>query len=77
MTAVTMTLAAVLILLGLATATAQSISGVSCDDVRRLSRAEQDYWSARLNLSGEQRHRIYVACYVNYRGHETVAAAGR
>lgn len=36
---------------------------VSCEDVRNLSKAEQDYWSKRLNLTAEQRHRIWVACY--------------
>ena len=39
---------------------------VTCEDVRHLSSAEQDYWSKRLNLSGEQRHRIWVACYRDY-----------
>lgn len=59
--------------IGLAPAGAQSFNGVTCDDVRSLSHAEQEYWSARLNLSAEQRHRIYVACYQNYhpqRGHD-------
>jgi Spy/CpxP family protein refolding chaperone len=39
---------------------------VSCEDVRKLSKAEQDYWSKQLNLTGEQRHRIWVACYRDY-----------
>jgi len=36
---------------------------VSCEDVRNLSAAEQDYWSKRLNLTEAQRHRIWVTCY--------------
>jgi Spy/CpxP family protein refolding chaperone len=36
---------------------------VSCDDVRALTKAEQVYWSKKLNLSAEQRHRIYQECY--------------
>ena len=59
-------LAAVLLICGFAPALAQSFHGVTCDDVRRLSPAEQNYWSQRLNLSTDQRHRIYVACYQNY-----------
>ncbi|HEY1735845.1 MAG TPA: hypothetical protein VGG12_04300 [Methylovirgula sp.] len=51
---------------GLTPAMAQSISGVSCDDVRRLTPAEQDYWSHRLNLTSAMRHQIYVACYQKY-----------
>lgn len=39
----------------------------TCEDVRGLSKAQQDYWSKRLNLTGEQRHRIWVACYKDYR----------
>lgn len=39
----------------------------TCEDVRGLSKAQQDYWSKRLNLTGEQRHRIWVACYRDYR----------
>lgn len=69
---------AVLFLLsGLMPAAAQSYHGVTCDDVRRLSPAEQNYWSERLNLSAEQRHRIYIACYQNYRhrGHDVSPVA--
>lgn len=40
---------------------------VSCEDVRKLSSAEQDYWSKQFNLTHEQRHRIWVACYRDYR----------
>ncbi|HKH81934.1 MAG TPA: hypothetical protein VKA03_10110 [Methylovirgula sp.] len=40
---------------------------VTCEDVRGLSTAEQDYWSKQLHLSSQQRHLIYAACYLNYR----------
>ncbi len=35
----------------------------SCEDVRSLTRAEQVYWSKRLNLTIEQKHRIWLECY--------------
>jgi Spy/CpxP family protein refolding chaperone len=38
---------------------------VTCEDVRNLSSAEQDYWAKRLNLTDAQRHRIWVTCYQN------------
>ena len=63
MDAIKIQLAALFLVCGLVPAVAQSYNGVSCDDVRHLSPAEQDYWSQRLNLSSAQRHRIYVACY--------------
>jgi hypothetical protein len=63
--------AAVSLLVCLGPAGAQSYNGISCDDVRALSSAERNYWSKRLNLSAEQRHRIYVACYrKQFRGHD-------
>jgi hypothetical protein len=65
MNAVTTALVAALTLFGLVPAGAQSYHGISCDDVRMLSGAERVYWSDRLNLSAEQRHHIYVACYQN------------
>jgi hypothetical protein len=36
---------------------------ITCDDVRGLTRAEQNYWSKQLNLTPDQRHRIWVECY--------------
>ncbi len=39
------------------------VQAVTCEDVRSLSRAEQDYWSKQLNLTREQRHQIWQACY--------------
>jgi hypothetical protein len=69
MDAIKIPLASLFLVCGLLPAAAQSFHGVSCDDVRRLSQAEQDYWAQRLNLSSGQRHRIYVACYQKYDPH--------
>lgn len=38
----------------------------TCEDVRGLSTAEQNYWSKQLQLSSAQRRLIWVACYRNY-----------
>jgi hypothetical protein len=51
------------ILVGLVS-TAQAFT---CEDVRSLSRTEQEYWSKRLNLTREQRHQIWQACYGKFR----------
>ncbi|HTJ01953.1 MAG TPA: hypothetical protein VL492_04115 [Methylovirgula sp.] len=65
---------ALFLLSGLMPVAAQSFHGVTCDDVRALSKAEQDYWSERLHLTSEQKHRIYVTCYQHYHpGQNTVA----
>ena len=72
MNEITITLAAMLLTVGLVSAGAQSYNGITCDDVRALSSAGRNYWSNRLNLSAQQRHRIYVSCYQNHfrvRGH--------
>jgi hypothetical protein len=37
--------------------------GITCDDVRGLTRAEQNYWSKQLNLTSDQRRRIRAECY--------------
>ena len=44
-----------------------SAMAFTCDDVRGLSRAEQDYWVKRLNISATERHQIWLACYRDYR----------
>jgi Spy/CpxP family protein refolding chaperone len=44
-----------------------SVQAVTCEDVRSLSRAEQEYWSKQLNLTREQRHQIWQACYGRFR----------
>ena len=45
------------------TASATPALAFSCADVRGLSKAKQIYWSKRLNLTPDQRHRIWVECY--------------
>ena len=47
-------------------AASSSARAVTCEDVRALSSEEQDYWSKKLNISAEQRHRIWIACYRDY-----------
>jgi hypothetical protein len=50
---------------------------VTCQDVRDLSAAEQDYWSARLNLTSAQRQQILAACYGHhFRAHLGERARG-
>ena len=44
-----------------------SAMAFTCDDVRSLSSAEQDYWAKRLGVTPTERHRIWVACYRDYR----------
>ena len=44
-------------------ATSTPSLAITCDDVRGLTRAEQSYWSKQLNLTPDQRHRIWVECY--------------
>jgi hypothetical protein len=48
-------------------ALAPSAMALTCDDVRGLSHAEQDYWAKRLSISAAERHRIWVVCYRDYR----------
>ena len=43
------------------------VQAVTCEDVRGLSHAEQEFWSKRLNLTREQRHQIWQACYGRFR----------
>jgi hypothetical protein len=38
----------------------------TCEDVRGLNTAEQNYWSKQLRLSSAQRRLIWVACYRDY-----------
>jgi hypothetical protein len=38
----------------------------TCEDVRGLNTAEQNYWSKQLQLSSAQRHLIWVTCYRDY-----------
>jgi hypothetical protein len=38
-------------------------AAVTCQDVRKLSAAEQEYWARRLRLTAAQRHQILATCY--------------
>ena len=40
-----------------------SALAVDCDNVRALTKVEQNYWAKRLNLTADERHRIWQACY--------------
>ncbi|MGP8233716.1 MAG: hypothetical protein ACLQL2_13845 [Methylovirgula sp.] len=44
-----------------------SAMAFTCDDVRGLSHAEQDYWAKRLSISTAERRQIWLACYRDYR----------
>jgi Spy/CpxP family protein refolding chaperone len=37
--------------------------GITRDDVRSLTRTEQNCWSKQLNLTSDQRRRIRAECY--------------
>lgn len=43
-----------------------SAMAFTCDDVRGLSSAEQNYWAKRLGITQVERHRIWVSCYRDY-----------
>jgi Spy/CpxP family protein refolding chaperone len=49
---------------------------ITCDDVRGLTRAEQNYWSKQLNLTPDQRHRIWVECYSHTPSARVIEANG-
>jgi hypothetical protein len=46
---------------------ASPVPAFTCEDVRGLTREQQNYWSQRLQLSASQRHSIWVSCYEEYR----------
>jgi hypothetical protein len=39
----------------------------TCDDVRHLTFAEQNYYAKMLHISAVERRQIWTACYRNYR----------
>ena len=43
-------------------------AAVTCEDVRALSKADQDYWSHLLGLTQAQRHQIWLECYRHAHG---------
>jgi hypothetical protein len=46
---------------------ASPVAAFTCEDVRGLTREQQNYWSQRLQLTASQRHSIWVSCYEKYR----------
>jgi hypothetical protein len=50
-----------------ACAVSSSAQAFTCDDVRHLSAAEQDFWAKQLHITATERHRLWVACYRDYR----------
>jgi Spy/CpxP family protein refolding chaperone len=51
--------------------TSTPVLAVTCKVVRGLTKAEQNYWSRRLSLTPDQRHRIWLECYGQARVTET------
>ena len=52
-------------------------AAVTCEDVRALSKADQEYWSQILGLTQAQRHQIRVECYGHARGRRSAARLPR
>ena len=52
-------------------------AAVTCEDVRALSKADQDYWSQVLGLTQAQRHQIRLQCYGPRRGGRLARATSR
>jgi hypothetical protein len=52
-------------------------AAVTCEDVRALSKADQDYWSRVLGLTQAQRHQIRLQCYGHGRGGRLARATSR
>jgi hypothetical protein len=59
--------AAAALLLISASTISSSAQAFTCDDVRHLTSAEQNYYVKLLHISAVQRHQIWVACYRDYR----------
>lgn len=58
--------ASLLILTAISLSMSLPARAFTCDDVRGLSKEQQNYWSKRLHISSEERHLIWVACYRDY-----------
>jgi hypothetical protein len=54
--------------------TTYSAHAFTCEDVRRLTAAQQNYYATLFHISAPQRHQIWVACYLNYRADRTRVA---
>jgi Spy/CpxP family protein refolding chaperone len=48
---------------GILMISATPVLAVGCEDVRALTKVQQNYWAKRLNLTSEQRERIRLECY--------------
>jgi hypothetical protein len=59
-------IAAALLLVS-ASIVSSSAQAFTCDDVRHLTSAEQNYYVKLLHISAVQRHQIWTACYRDYR----------
>jgi hypothetical protein len=55
------------LLLVFACAISSSALAFTCDDVRHLTFAEQNYYAKLLHISAVQRRQIWTACYRDYR----------
>jgi hypothetical protein len=55
------------LLLMSANAISSSAQAFTCDDVRHLTSAEQNYYAKMLHISAAERHQIWAACYRDYR----------
>jgi hypothetical protein len=43
-----------------------SAQAVTCEQVRSLSRAQQEYYAKKFGITAAQRRQIYLKCYKNY-----------
>ena len=44
-----------------------SAQAFTCDDVRHLTSAEQNYYAKLFHITATERHLIWAACYRDYR----------
>lgn len=41
---------------------ALAFHGISCDDIRKASKAKRIFWALKYNLSDEQRRQVQITC---------------
>jgi hypothetical protein len=68
---------ACLALAGALACSVPAAAAVTCEDVRALSKADQEYWSQVLGLTQAQRHQIRVECYGHARGRRLATRPAR
>jgi hypothetical protein len=51
-----------------------SAQAVTCEQVRSLTRAQQDYYAKKFGITAAQRQEIYLRCYKNYDARQRRAA---